>query len=126
MGSELLGQPHRWEQEGDEVFRRETAQLYPLRLSDIDEHFVGGAPGRETVLWRYAAATALLDYMIGLRGDEVLPELIAAFKTHNTWAGLIKTVFGMTEQEFTDGWNEYLYATYGFGTREADNRQYGD
>lgn len=126
LSSELLGQPRRSEHESDGVFRTYTAALYPLQLSDIDEYFVGGEPGRETVLWRYAAATVLLDYMISLEGAEVLPELIAAFKTHNTWGGLIKTVFGMTEQEFTDGWNEYLYATYGFGTREADNRRYGD
>jgi hypothetical protein len=111
---DLLGQPTHWLVEADDVFRADMADARSLRLSDLDTYYVGGTPGRETVLWRYAAAGSLLDYIVAQEGEDVLPELVRGLSQVRSWPLLIESVFGVSETEFEAGWNDYLASEYGF------------
>ncbi|MFN2200139.1 MAG: hypothetical protein ACK2UO_02980 [Caldilineaceae bacterium] len=114
LGAELLGQPNVWRAESREVFQAHSPAIYPLKLADIDEYYVGGVPGRGTVLWRYAATSTVLDYVVAEYGEIALQELLDGFSHHGTWAGLIESILGISEEEFTESWNEYIAVEYGF------------
>ena len=116
LSAEILDQPSYWATEADIVFRAVTPGHFPLELADIDDYYVGGVPGRDTVLWRYAAASALLDYMVAREGQTVLPRLLVGLSAHGSWTSLIEGMFAMSEEEFTAGWNAYLAEEYGFGS----------
>jgi hypothetical protein len=75
---------------------------------------VNGVPGRGTVLWRYAATSTVLDYVVAEYGEIALQELLDGFSHHGTWAGLIESILGISEEEFTESWNEYIAVEYGF------------
>lgn len=117
---ELLDQPSGWRQESAAVFRQYAAGMYPLRLADVDDFLVSGKTGRETALWRYEAASSLLDYVVATRGPDILPALMAGFAEHASWQPLIEDVFETSLEEFTQGWNEYLAVEYGLQEPGSD------
>jgi hypothetical protein len=114
LGAELLRQPSAWRAEIQEVFRAYSPTIYPLELADIDEYYAGGVPGRDTVLWRYAATSTVLDYVVDEYGESSLQDLLEGFSHFGTWGGLIESVLSISEDEFTESWNKYLAVEYGF------------
>jgi hypothetical protein len=120
LGSELLDQPSAWRAEGDAVFRTHAPYTLPLELVDLHEFLVDGRSSRDTVLWRYAAATSLLDYVVARGGRAALPALLSGFSRHGAWPALIEDVFGVSVEEFTEGWNRYLVEEYGLGPADAE------
>lgn len=110
---DMVGLQSHWQDEAAAVFRADIADERALSLSDLDDYYVGGTPGRQTVLWRYAAVGSLLDYMIVREGADVLPHLVDGLSRTGSWSHLVETLFGVSEAEFTAGWNAYLAAEYG-------------
>jgi hypothetical protein len=61
---------------------------------------------------RTEAAWTLVSYAMDSYGFSALPSLIEAMGEHNTWEGLIPAVFGVSAEEFEQGWQAYLDSEY--------------
>jgi hypothetical protein len=54
------------------------------------------------------ALETLLDYVVVTYGDDGLPKLVDGFRRYETWETLIPAVFGISAEEFEQGWQAYL------------------
>lgn len=74
------------------------------------------AEPRENSAERYLAdeqmieARSLIDYAIQTYGDDKLPRLLAAFSQYDSWEAVIPAVFGVSAEQFEQGWQMYMGA----------------
>ncbi|RIK39333.1 MAG: hypothetical protein DCC55_18425 [Chloroflexi bacterium] len=81
-----------------------------LALYDIDDLLVADPD------WFYStrravqvqSAVSVIAYVAHVYGAERLPSLLHAFGQHNSWQTLAPEVFGLSAQEFEQGWQQYL------------------
>ena len=67
---------------------------------------------------RSVAAITVVDYFVQTYGREQLPELVAAFRTHDSWETLIPAVTDVSAAEFEAGWQQFLAEKYAYELRE--------
>ncbi|MFN8492202.1 MAG: hypothetical protein U0350_31675 [Caldilineaceae bacterium] len=81
----------------------------------IDQASMAADP-KENATQRYLAdeqiiaARSLVDYAIKVYGCDKLPRLIAAFSQSDSWQTLIPAVFGVSAEQFEQGWQRYVAA----------------
>jgi hypothetical protein len=83
----------------------------PRRLLDI---FLMADNGYDSVVqWgETAALETLVEYAVARYGVERLPMLVRATGDYTTWAGLIDAVYGVSAEEFEQGWQAYVAEHY--------------
>ena len=84
-----------------------------------------------TTEWgRTVAAATVIDYLVATYGRDRLPDLMAGFRTYDSWDTLAPAVLGVTAQELETGWQAYLegqigtYVNEDLSTAQIDPRQH--
>jgi hypothetical protein len=57
----------------------------------------------------------VVEYVAATYGRDQLPILLSALPAHENWDTLIPAVFGISVEEFQDGWHGFLAEEYGIG-----------
>lgn len=63
-------------------------------------------------LGKNIASVTLIDYAVETYGREKLPALLDAFGSSARWDTVIPVVYGVSLNEFEDGWRAYLQEKY--------------
>jgi hypothetical protein len=111
----LLEQPSPWHEEAAEVLYRNSIGQTPLRLPDSFRFSSSTRPSREQVIWRFMAAESVAEYATQTYGAEQLPQLVRALSRYSSWTDLAPALYGLSMEEFAEGWNDYLRLYYGVG-----------
>jgi hypothetical protein len=112
LRADLLGRPSPWQAQAAEVFRQESQNQIPMRLSEITGLSNISRPDRNQVIWRFMAAESVIAYAAETYGREYLPQLLQGIVQYSSWGDLIPAVYGDSAEEFADGWNRYVAAKY--------------
>jgi hypothetical protein len=85
------------------------------RLAQVVEYDVSNEVSNEPgVTWReLLVIETWLDYVVATYGREALPALVDGFRRYGDWETLTPAVFGVTAEEFEEGWHAYLAKEYG-------------
>lgn len=86
--------------------------------SHLQRHFTVGLerktqpmhllPQPDTWLAMGLAGKYLIDYALETYGSDALPVLVRNLASHNSWNTLVPATFGVTQQTFEAGWNQYM------------------
>jgi hypothetical protein len=110
--TELLAQRSPWHLQAERVFSALRQDYARLRLTDINDSYASVLPTREQDMWEYMVAESVVAYAINAYGWERLPAFVQALGEFGYWSVLIPHVFGVSVEDFEDGWNRYLAEHY--------------
>jgi len=101
--NEKIPRPYRWVL----LLRRRQAAGTLLNLDNVNAGFARAMEGDECNL-AYCQSELYVEYMISLRGGDVLKQTVAAYADTPSTAAVIRRVFGMTQTGFEQGYAAFL------------------
>jgi hypothetical protein len=87
------------------------------KLESICKPFCQWDLEQQTTSWGYCtgesiAISTVIEYAVEKYGIERLPVLLAALNEYETWDVIVRAVYGVSEEEFELGWQEYVDTHY--------------
>lgn len=112
LRNELLARRSPWHYQAEAALRKHQHEIMPLHLIDVVEQPVYDPYDQQTMMRQYIIAESAVAYALTTFGRERLPALLVGLDHHGSWNGLIRSVLGVSPEEFERGWNQYVEEHY--------------